>query len=149
MKLAVNLVVHDLNAAVSEALIIAKRAGIAAEDAYDVFQDSVIAAPFVVYKRAAFLDPETPVAMSLDLVHKDLRLITGLADELGVPVPRHRCRRPVRGGGLQCRVRVGGHGFPDAIPSRSSDFTARARRPSLTHADYETESFAFLSVSPL
>ena len=87
MKLAVNLVVHDLNAAVSEALLIAKTAGIAAADAYDVFQDSVIAAPFVIYKRAAFLDPHTRVAMSLDLVDKDLRLITGLADDLGVSVP--------------------------------------------------------------
>jgi 3-hydroxyisobutyrate dehydrogenase-like beta-hydroxyacid dehydrogenase len=87
MKLAVNLVVHDLNAAVSEALLMAKTAGIAAEDAYDVFEDSVIAAPFVVYKRAAFLDPQTRVAMSLDLVNKDLRLITGLADELGVSMP--------------------------------------------------------------
>lgn len=87
MKLAVNLVVHDLNAAVSEALLIARTAGIAAEDAYDVFEDSVIAAPFVVYKRAAFLDPRTRVAMSLDLVDKDLRLITGLADDLGVSVP--------------------------------------------------------------
>ncbi len=87
MKLAVNLIVHDLNAAVSEALLMAKTAGIAAEDAYDVFQDSVIAAPYVVYKRAAFLDPETAVAMSLDLVDKDLRLITGLAAELGVSVP--------------------------------------------------------------
>lgn len=87
MKLAVNLVVHDLNAAVSEALLIARTAGIAAEHAYDVFQDSVIAAPFVVYKRAAFLDRQTRVAMSLDLVDKDLRLITGLADDLGVSVP--------------------------------------------------------------
>jgi 3-hydroxyisobutyrate dehydrogenase-like beta-hydroxyacid dehydrogenase len=87
MKLAVNLIVHDLNAAVSEALMMAKTAGIAAEDAYDVFEDSVIAAPFVVYKRAAFLYPQTGVAMSLDLVHKDLRLITGLADELGVSIP--------------------------------------------------------------
>jgi 3-hydroxyisobutyrate dehydrogenase len=87
MKLAVNLIVHDLNAAVSEALLMAKTAGIAAEDAYDVFEDSVIAAPFVVYKRAAFLDPRTSVAMSLDLVNKDLRLITALADELGVSAP--------------------------------------------------------------
>ncbi len=87
MKLAVNLIVHDLNAAVSEALLMVKTAGIAAEDAYDVFEDSVIAAPFVLYKRAAFLDPQTGVAMSLDLVHKDLRLITGLADELGVSIP--------------------------------------------------------------
>ena len=38
------------------------------------------------YKRAAFLDASAPVAMSLDLVLKDLRLITAFAQELGVPV---------------------------------------------------------------
>lgn len=87
MKLAVNLVVHDLNAAIAEALALATSAGIAGADAYDVFLESVIAAPYVVYKRAAFLDPQTAVAMSLDLVNKDLRLITGRAREVGVPVP--------------------------------------------------------------
>ena len=84
MKLAVNLVVHDLNAAISEALILAESAGIPRDSAYDVLQDSVVAAPFVAYKRAAFLDPATPVAMSLDLVLKDLRLITEFAAELAV-----------------------------------------------------------------
>jgi 3-hydroxyisobutyrate dehydrogenase len=87
MKLAVNLVVHNLNAAVAEALALATSAGITPAGAYDVFEDSVIAAPFVVYKRAAFLDPHAPVAMSLDLVNKDLHLITGLAEELGVHLP--------------------------------------------------------------
>ena len=87
MKLAVNLVVHDLNAALAEALVIARNAGITGENAYDVFEESVVAAPYVRYKRAAFLDPNTTVAMSLDLVNKDLRLITGLAAELGVPIP--------------------------------------------------------------
>jgi 3-hydroxyisobutyrate dehydrogenase len=85
MKLAVNLVVHDLNAAVSEALVLATSSGIAAEAAYDVFESSVVAAPFVQYKRAAFLTPDVPVAMSLDLVAKDLSLITAQADRLGVP----------------------------------------------------------------
>lgn len=87
MKLAVNLVVHNLNAAVAEALALAASAGIAPHSAYDVFEESVIAAPFVLYKRAAFLDPRTPVAMSLDLVNKDLRLISGLAQKLGVDLP--------------------------------------------------------------
>ena len=87
MKLAVNLVVHNLNAAVAEALALATNAGISGETAYDVFEQSVIAAPFVGYKRAAFLDARTPVAMSLDLVNKDLKLIAELAGELGVPVP--------------------------------------------------------------
>jgi len=84
MKLSVNLVVHTLNSAVSEGLALASSAGIAPSDAYDIFLDSVVAAPFVNYKRAAFLDPGTPVAMSLELTHKDLRLITAFAAEQGV-----------------------------------------------------------------
>ena len=79
MKLAVNLIVHSLNAAVAEALALATSAGISPSEAYDVFEDSVIAAPFVKYKRAAFLDTRTPVAMRIDTVVKDLRLIQALA----------------------------------------------------------------------
>jgi 3-hydroxyisobutyrate dehydrogenase-like beta-hydroxyacid dehydrogenase len=85
MKLAVNLVVHALNAAVSEALTLAGSAGVAPDAAYDIFQESVVAAPFVVYKRSAFLDPETPVAMTLALTRKDLDLITDFAADQGVP----------------------------------------------------------------
>jgi 3-hydroxyisobutyrate dehydrogenase-like beta-hydroxyacid dehydrogenase len=85
MKLAVNLVVHDLNAALSESLVLAESAGISRDVAYDVLQQSVVAAPFVQYKRAAFLDADVPVAMSLALVEKDLRLVLELAQRGGVP----------------------------------------------------------------
>jgi len=85
--------VHDLNAALSEALVLAEHAGISKESAYDVLAASVVGAPFVQYKRAAFLDPGTPVAMSLDLVLKDLTLITALAGELEVP---HQVTRSAR-----------------------------------------------------
>ncbi|MGD9956387.1 MAG: NAD(P)-dependent oxidoreductase [Candidatus Nanopelagicales bacterium] len=85
MKLAVNLVVHDLNSALSEGLALAESAGVPMDRAYDVLQQSVVGAPFVQYKRAAFLDDSTPVAMSLDLVAKDLRLILELAASTGVP----------------------------------------------------------------
>ena len=84
MKLAVNLIVHTLNAAVSEGLALATASGIAAAAAYDVLEDSVVAAPFVKYKRAAFLDPELPVAMRIDTVLKDLNLILGLGHTTGV-----------------------------------------------------------------
>jgi 3-hydroxyisobutyrate dehydrogenase-like beta-hydroxyacid dehydrogenase len=47
----------------------------------------VVAAPFVLYKRPAFLDDDAPVAMSLALVAKDLGLITDFADSLGSPAP--------------------------------------------------------------
>jgi len=87
MKLAVNLVVHDLNAAVSEALRLAENSSVSREDAYSVLQESVVGAPFVQYKRPAFLDPSTPVAMSLSLVEKDLRLITEHARAHGEAAP--------------------------------------------------------------
>jgi 3-hydroxyisobutyrate dehydrogenase-like beta-hydroxyacid dehydrogenase len=84
MKLAVNLIVHTLNAAVSEGLALATASGIDPAAAYDVLEDSVVAAPFVKYKRAAFLDPELPVAMRIDTVLKDLDLILGLGRTLGL-----------------------------------------------------------------
>jgi 3-hydroxyisobutyrate dehydrogenase-like beta-hydroxyacid dehydrogenase len=86
MKLAVNLIVHTLNAAVSESLALAVAGGISASAAYDVLEESVVAAPFVKYKRAAFLDPELPVAMRIDTVLKDMSLILNLGSSLGVPL---------------------------------------------------------------
>lgn len=83
-KLAVNALVHGLNVALSEALVLAERAGIERSTAYDVFAAGAAGAPFVQYKRAAYESPdETPVAFSLDLVAKDLELITALGREVG------------------------------------------------------------------
>ena len=85
MKLAVNAVVHAINVTLSEALVLAERSGVDRAVAYDVFAASAGGAPFVTYKRAAFLEPEsTPVAFSLDLVLKDLNLIDRLASRSGV-----------------------------------------------------------------
>ncbi len=84
MKLSVNLIVHSLNAAVSEALALASASGIDPVAAYDVFDESVIAAPFVKYKRSAFLDENTPVAMRMDTVVKDLGLIRGFGLSAGI-----------------------------------------------------------------
>jgi 3-hydroxyisobutyrate dehydrogenase/2-hydroxy-3-oxopropionate reductase len=87
MKLAVNAVVFGLNNALAEALVLAERAGIDRARAYDVLAASAVGAPFVQYKRAAFVDPDaTPTAFALELAEKDLQLITALAAELGVPV---------------------------------------------------------------
>lgn len=87
MKLAVNAVIFALNNAVAEALVLAERAGIDRALAYEVITKSAAGAPFVGYKREAFVDPDhAPVSFSLDLALKDLALITALADDLGVPV---------------------------------------------------------------
>ncbi len=96
MKLAVNAVVHALNAALSEALVLAENAGIERRAAYEVFAASAVAAPFVLYKRAAFERPdETPVAFSLDLVAKDLDLIQGLAERVGAPMEQAAATRRI------------------------------------------------------
>ena len=67
--------------------MLAERAGVARETAYEVFASGAGGAPFVQYKRVAFERPgEAPVAFSLDLVAKDLELITGLASRVGAPM---------------------------------------------------------------
>ena len=96
MKLAVNALVHGLNAALSESLVLAERAGVDRTAAYEVFASGAAAAPYVLYKRAAFERPdETPVAFRLDLVGKDLDLILELARAVGAPMPQAQTNRDV------------------------------------------------------
>ena len=84
MKLVVNTVIYGLNQAVSEALVLAERAGIDRATAYGVFANSAVAAPFVHYRRNAFEHPETaPAAMRIDLAAKDLELILAMGDAVG------------------------------------------------------------------
>jgi 3-hydroxyisobutyrate dehydrogenase/2-hydroxy-3-oxopropionate reductase len=91
MKLAVNAVIFGLDVALAEALVLAERAGVDRAAAWDVLQASAVGAPFVTYKRAAFLEPDsTPTAFALELAAKDLRLITDLGKELGVPLAQGR-----------------------------------------------------------
>jgi 3-hydroxyisobutyrate dehydrogenase-like beta-hydroxyacid dehydrogenase len=94
MKLAVNALVHGLAVALSESLVLAERAGVERTTAYEVFASGAAAAPFVLYKRAAFERPdETPVAFSLELVAKDLDLILALAQRVGAPMPQAQTNR--------------------------------------------------------
>lgn len=89
MKLAVNTAIFGLNQAISEALVLAEASGIDRSVAYDVLAASAVGAPYVGYKRAAFVDPDaTPVAFALDLAAKDLRLIRDLADGLDTSLPQ-------------------------------------------------------------
>ena len=126
-KLAVNGLVHGLNVALSEAVVLAERAGVDRATAYEVFASGAGGAPFVQYKREAYEHPDdVPVAFSLDLVEKDLVLITALGDRVGAPmrqaetsldivhranVERLRCKRsqrrrgvPPRGGTLMAHI---------------------------------------------
>jgi 3-hydroxyisobutyrate dehydrogenase-like beta-hydroxyacid dehydrogenase len=87
MKLVVNALLLGLNQALAEALVLAEKAGIPRADAYAVFETSAVAAPFVRYKRQAYLEPDAaPVAFMLQLVAKDLALAAELAGQVGARV---------------------------------------------------------------
>lgn len=98
MKLAVNTIVHGLNQALAEALVLAEQAGVARTAAYEVFAASAVAAPFVLYKRASYEHPDdTPVAFSLDLVAKDLDLALDLAAQAGATMAQAATNRRLVG----------------------------------------------------
>lgn len=96
MKLVVNAMVHALNGALAEALVLAEKAGLDRASAYDVIAASAVGAPFVAYKRDAYLSPErTPVAFALNLVAKDLALADALAARVAAPMPQLATNREV------------------------------------------------------
>jgi 3-hydroxyisobutyrate dehydrogenase-like beta-hydroxyacid dehydrogenase len=96
LKLAVNNVVYGLNQSVAESLVLAERAGIARERAYEAFAAGAAAAPFVHYRRALFERPGAePAQMRLALAEKDLALIEALAGRVGAPLPQAIVNRQV------------------------------------------------------
>ena len=96
LKLAVNSVLYAIMEAVGESLVLAERAGVPREVAYEVFANSAVAAPVVKYRRAVFETPlEVPVSFALDLAIKDLDLTLALANEVGAPMPQAEINRAV------------------------------------------------------
>lgn len=120
MKLVVNSVIGALNQALSEALVLAEKAGLARETVYDVFATSAVAAPFVHYKRSAFEHPEdTPVAFRLDLLAKDGALIAELAGRVGARMDQLAATREVIHEALKA-------GYGDRDLSAVADFLREA-----------------------
>ena len=88
MKLAVNAMIAVTNESLSETLALAEQFGIERERAYDVLAGGALASPFVLYKRGAFLHPESePIAFTTTLMRKDMALALDLAARLGVRTP--------------------------------------------------------------
>lgn len=88
MKLAVNAMIAVTNESLAETLVLAERFGIEREHAYDILAGGVLASPFLLYKRGAFLQPEMePVAFTTSLMRKDVALAEDLAVELGARLP--------------------------------------------------------------
>ena len=89
MKLAVNSVIFAIGQAISESLVLAERAGIDRERAYEIFENSAVGAPMVKYRRDQYLHPESAaVAFAMSLALKDLLLIHELAESSGTPMPQ-------------------------------------------------------------
>jgi 3-hydroxyisobutyrate dehydrogenase-like beta-hydroxyacid dehydrogenase len=87
VKLAVNNIIMALDVAVAEALVMAESAGVDRAAAYEVFAGGAAGAPFLQYKRNAFLSPDsTPPAFSFELAQKDLTLILALAERTKTPM---------------------------------------------------------------
>ncbi|WP_278264371.1 NAD(P)-dependent oxidoreductase [Nocardia sp. AG03] len=87
-KLAVNSVLAGLSQAVAEGILLAEAGGLDPEIFYGILANSAAGAPYVGYKKQAYLAPEaTPVAAPVSLIRKDL----GLALDLG---HRHRLSMP-------------------------------------------------------
>ncbi|MFI6657587.1 NAD(P)-dependent oxidoreductase [Streptomyces sp. NPDC050523] len=98
MKLAVNSLLMGLNQALAEALVLAERAGVDRESAYEVFASGAAGAPFVRYKREAYLRPDrATVAFTLELVAKDLDLALALAERVGTPMRQAATNRQLVG----------------------------------------------------
>ena len=101
MKLAVNSLIHAIDVGLSEALVLAEKAGVDRMAAYEIFASGAAAAPFVLYKREAFEHPdETPPAFLMDLMAKDLDLILALAEEVGAPMDQAAQNRKTVGDAL-------------------------------------------------
>jgi 3-hydroxyisobutyrate dehydrogenase-like beta-hydroxyacid dehydrogenase len=88
MKVAVNAMIAATNESLAETLALAERFGVERGRAYDVLAGGALASPFLLYKRGAFLHPDTePVAFTTALMRKDMALAEDLAGRLGVRIP--------------------------------------------------------------
>ncbi len=89
MKLSVNMLIHGLNQCLAESMALALSAGISAEQAFEVIENSAAAAPSVVYRKKLYLDEAAhPVSFTVALAKKDMGLALELAKQNGVNMPQ-------------------------------------------------------------
>jgi 3-hydroxyisobutyrate dehydrogenase-like beta-hydroxyacid dehydrogenase len=132
MKVAVNAMIAVTNESLAETLVLAERFGIERECAYDVLENGVLASPFLLYKRSAFLRPDTvPVAFTTALMRKDALLAEDLAAGLAVRLPAVAAAVSV----LDQAIR---HGLGDADISAVINVLGDDRKPSRPSANQTT-----------
>jgi 3-hydroxyisobutyrate dehydrogenase len=75
-KLVVNLLLAVTMQGISEALVLAESFGLKREQILEMMQQTVLASPFLTFKRELLSRGEFPAAFALKHMHKDLGLIT-------------------------------------------------------------------------
>jgi 3-hydroxyisobutyrate dehydrogenase-like beta-hydroxyacid dehydrogenase len=87
VKLGLNTVLALLNHGLAEALLLAEAEGVPLETMYDALAGSAVGAPFITYKRDAFLGgPAGEVAFTIDGLCKDVQLALDHARDRGLPM---------------------------------------------------------------
>ncbi|NNU82047.1 NAD(P)-dependent oxidoreductase [Halovulum dunhuangense] len=107
MKLAVNGLIHGLNQAVAEAIVLVERAGIDPALAFDIIESSAAAAPMLSYRRPLYLaEADHAVTFTVSLARKDMEAMARLAEDVNVAIPQARVT-------LQKLHEAEGQGFGD------------------------------------
>ncbi|TYC64276.1 NAD(P)-dependent oxidoreductase [Rhodobacterales bacterium] len=96
MKLGVNMLIHGLNQTLAEALSLTTAAGIDPEAAYEVLENSAVAAPVLFYRKGLYLDEAAhEVSFTVALARKDVGLALDLARANGVVMPQAELNKAV------------------------------------------------------
>jgi 3-hydroxyisobutyrate dehydrogenase-like beta-hydroxyacid dehydrogenase len=87
VKLAVNLMIAGLAQLMAEALVLGEASGVSRASLLEVMGGSAAGAPFVRYKTEPLLRDDYTATFTTALMEKDVDLILGVADEVGVQLP--------------------------------------------------------------
>lgn len=86
-KLAVNLLIVGTSTMLAEALALGERGGLSWQAIWQVIEHSAVASPIVKAKAPALREHDYTPTFTVEQMRKDVSLIRGAAQSLGVPTP--------------------------------------------------------------
>lgn len=96
MKFVANLLVTIHNVAAAEALVMARKAGLDAQQTFDVISDSAATSRMFEIRGPMMVEREyEPATMKMDVYQKDIQLISDFARQLHCPVPLFSASEPL------------------------------------------------------
>ncbi|OIK14774.1 NAD(P)-dependent oxidoreductase [Bacillus sp. MUM 13] len=89
-KLSINLLLGVAVQGISEAMLLAESAGLSKNDVIEMISESAVNTPIFQMKKESFLKEDFPAAFMLELMSKDLGLITDEAEKnhIGLPLAK-------------------------------------------------------------